>query len=625
MRWMMAILAATFCAALAAQDTPKPEPKPEEKPAEKPDEMPTGLGLSAELNPFISKVYPDLDPAGEHDIFKLKNYTDAAKRHEYTGAMTRLVALYVTRLDLGSTVSKLFDHYSRGKEGTQPAFKVMHAVQMLQYPPGTTNWPAAEKLLREAAASTPDFAYPWYFLGEVEIAKLRAGMASGPDAAFDVVNNALKIKPDFFAAVLLKCDLLMSSRPPKSAEALKLIEPVLAKDAPTASDLENLLRSYSRITSPEKMLTYIEEVLKRPSTKPALRASACAVAADVMRQNLNLDAALEWMEKGIKDVDPATDPEAAVRSRHFLAEVWGMKAVRMREKDPALAGENRKLFDASVAQARKDFESSADMEKKFMPLELRGVEAARYISFLVSIGELEDALLWVDNYLANTDLPGTARNNLERMQLQIRTRIDPNEDILVEQYQDLVDREEVEGLVVALDGARQNLEMRGLHFKTKRALKFFIEQLKHRDRRIVMLATLLCADTAKEAGGDSVAEAGKALAERFEAEIECKSDDQSYLQAGLCKALLWTDSRGGGDPASQARAARHVKKLVEGMGSARVGIVFGRVVTTFVNTEFQATVKDAPTLPSSSARGRTADVAEWMSKLAEALDKMAQK
>lgn len=618
-------LCALGCGPLLAQGAPA---KPDEKPAGKPEEAPTSLGISADLNTFIKKVYPDLDPASEHDIFKLKHYTDAAKRHEYTGAMARLVALYVTRLDLGSTVAKVFDQYARGKDGAQPTFKVLHAVQLLQYPPGSSNWPEAEKLLREAAALAPDYAYPWYFLGEVEIAKLRANLIGSPKTAFEVVDNALRIKPDFFAAALLKADLLMGQRPPREAEATKLLEPLLAKDAPSPADLENLLATYGRVTTQDKMLKYIDELLKRPSMTAPLRSSACTMAASAHKHVMALDDAITWMERARKEVDVRVDPEAVIRSHRFIAECWGMKAVRLREKDPALTGENRTQFNQFVEAARQEFLKGSELDAQYLPIELRGLEAQRYVTFLVSIGELEMALNWVEDYLEHTALPVNTRNTLERMMLQIRAKVDPNEEILIEQYRDLVGRDETEGLVLALDTARINAETGGVHFKTQPALLFFIEQLKHRDRRVVELSARLATDTALtmrkedkegQTGPARVAEAGTAIAARLETEIECKSDDQSILQTALVRTLWELDHW-----PSIARAARHARKLLDALelGDAPVPRNMERVVNVFVRKEYQDKVTGKPDVPGALQRRKAAVVSQWLSALAEALDKM---
>ncbi|MBX3473256.1 MAG: hypothetical protein KF754_02660 [Planctomycetes bacterium] len=624
MKTLTMMLALLMCSSLQAQGEKPTDPPPAPEPA------PTSLGISADLNTFIKQVYPELDPAGEHDLFKLKNYSDAAKRHEYTGAMARLVALYVTRLDLGSTVAKVFDQYARGKEGAQVTFKVLHAVQMLQYPPGSSNWPEAEKILREAGAMAPDYAYPWYFLGEVEIAKLRSGLVSNPKGAMEAVDAALKIKPDFFAAVLLKADLLMGHRPPKEAEAAKLLEPLLAKIAPSPADLENLLSSYGRVTTQAKMLAYIDELLKRPGMTPNLKASACTIAASAHKHVMALDDAITWMERSRKEVDIKVDPEAVIRSYRFTAECWGMKAVQLREKDPALTGENRTRFNQFVEAARKDFLTGSDLDAKYLPIELRGMEAQRYVTFLYSIGELESALTWLEEYLESTALPVHTRNVLERMLLQIRAKVDPNEEILVEQFRDLVSRDETEGLVIALDTARVSAETGGVHFKTLPALKFFIDQLKHRDRRVVELSARLAADTAvtmrksdkdEAAGKARVAETGQAIAARLEDEIECKSEDQSMLQTALVRTLIELEHW-----PSLARAGRHVRKLLDGMELADrpVPRQLERVINVLVRKEFQDKITDKPEVPGALQRRKAGVVSEWLQKLAEAMDKMHQ-
>jgi hypothetical protein len=617
--WIVSAL--LLCAApVFGQNDPA---RPAEKPAEA--EAPTSLGISAEIAPFIRKLYPEIDPAGEHDVFALKNYTDPARRHAYTDQMTRLLLVYIQRLDLGSTLSKVFDQYSRGKHGGQPTFKVLHAVQLLHYPPGVNNWQEAEKLLREAAAQAPDYAYAWYLVAQIELGKLSAGMVSSPASVTAAVDAALKIKPDFVGAVLIKAELMLKSRPPKEAEALKLIEPHLAKVPDSPTDLEGALRIYGAAATRDAMLKQIEEIAKRPGLGKQHRYTCFTLAATACNQVKNFDGALEWMEKARAAIDIEVDPDAMVRSARAVGDIWGMKAARIVEKDPRLQGESRAQFDACVAEARRYFLEAVELERKHMPIELRGREAMAYGVFLYNNNYLEDALLWLNDYLAKTDLPANIRNSLESLQLRIRTLIDPNEEIQVEQYEDLRDRREDTALLLALQGAIANLETRGIHFKTERALRFFLGELKHKDRRIVELCARLGADTARTAGGESIAEAGKALADRFEQEIECKSAEQASLQIALCKAILLTDERGTGHAPSQARAARHLKKLVDALPENSVGIELGKVVAVFTNREFQSAIKDAPRVPSSLQRNRRDAVSEWLGKLAETLEKPPEK
>lgn len=82
------LLCLALAAALPAQEPPKPDPKDR---AEEP------AGTKPDLSAFVKRQYPGLDPAGEHDFTRLKNYTDGAKRFEYTRAMARLLIFYIKK------------------------------------------------------------------------------------------------------------------------------------------------------------------------------------------------------------------------------------------------------------------------------------------------------------------------------------------------------------------------------------------------------------------------------------------------------------------------------------------------------------------------------------------------
>lgn len=620
--WTLLLVFCALACSLSAQGTTdKPAEQPKDTP--KAEEAPTTLGLSAEFNTYIHRVYPELDPAGEHDIFKLKDYSDAEKRHAYTGAMARLVVLYITRLDLGSTIAKLFDQYARGKEGTQPTFMALHAVQMLNYPPGNANWIEAEKLLREAGAKAPDYAYPWYFLGEVELAKVRATPLGDPKVANEVIENALRIRPSFFQALLLKAEMLKISRPPREAEALKIVEPLLDPAFPTADDMDNLLVLYAGLVTRDKFLKRVAILEERKDVTPAMRARARSLAAMSVRQALNFDEGIRWMEKAMTDMDPAVDPEPVIRSRRFIAECWGMKAVALRQKNPTLSGEAAAEFDKLVEETRVNFKAASDLEAKYLPTELRGSEASNYVVFLIKIEHYEDALVFLEDYLAKTDLPASRRTGLERLLLQLRTLMDPNEDVLIDQFQDLVSRDEVEPLDRALRNARQNLASKNVRFKTQKALTFFIAQLKHRDRRIVESSAELAADTALALGDKGPETAGDALASRLEAEIECNTEEQASLQIGLVDAIKRLNQG-----KTTARACRAVKKLIDAAKkdpspTDTFGRTLQKVTERLMDKKWLATIKNAPDAPRPLLRSQIKAVGDWLIKLADAAEKPA--
>jgi len=94
------------CAIPVRAQEAKPEPAPaadEEDP-----------GIPADFNEYLKKTYPGLDPTGAHDLFSLKDPKNKEERHTYTAFMAQLLLEYMGTLDMGSTISKLFDQYSPG-------------------------------------------------------------------------------------------------------------------------------------------------------------------------------------------------------------------------------------------------------------------------------------------------------------------------------------------------------------------------------------------------------------------------------------------------------------------------------------------------------------------------------
>ncbi|MCC6464743.1 MAG: hypothetical protein IT463_05325 [Planctomycetes bacterium] len=571
--------------------------------------------IPADFTDFIKRINPRLDPAGEHDFFRLKNPDKADARHAYTDSMARLLQIYLERLDLGSTLSKLFDQYSRGKEASYPTFKVLYALLLVQYPPGQTNMQEGTKLLREAATMAPDYAHPWYYLGEIESARLRAVQGTSPKAAIEATDKALALRPDFLIARMLRAELHLGVRPPQVAEALALVEPMVADASLGSEEITQALDLYGRATSDDKLLAKCETLLALPGLDTDRRAAIRGLGAATLRMAKQTDKAIQWMEAAMKDAEAGLDPQPAIRAHRFLAECWGIKAIDLRREDPNLTGDKNRLFDEYVEAARREHQTCADLEAKRMPVSLRGGEAAAYLHFMVQgLEDYQGALEWLDKYLKETDLPAARRTSLEGVARTLRQRINPVEDEQVKQLEDLLARDAVDELVNALVGARQNV-LRGVRFKSEAAQNFFVSALDNRDRRVVLHAAALAADTALNRDAEARAKAALAVADRLAREIECNTTEQSELQQELLHALVRMDDR----PAL-ARAVKHLRTLVDGATASRISLELDRVAAVIADDDFLKKVKDAPEKLSSLQRRSKDKLSPWLEALAKALE-----
>nr|MBP9893549.1 hypothetical protein [Planctomycetota bacterium] len=149
------LFAATGCA--QTPDAKKEEPKAE-----------AALETKADLTAFLKKQYPDIDPAGEHNYTKLKNYTDPRQRFVYTRAMARLLSFYVEVCGHGAMLAKQFDAWANTELVNQPTFNALHSIVCTKYPDGRPNVQAAQDLINRALQQDPKFEYAHYLNARIQ-------------------------------------------------------------------------------------------------------------------------------------------------------------------------------------------------------------------------------------------------------------------------------------------------------------------------------------------------------------------------------------------------------------------------------------------------------------------------
>lgn len=589
----------------------EPQPAPKEEQAEDP-------GIPADFNAYLKKTYPGLDPGGKHDPFNLKDPKDKAERHDYTVAMTQLLLEYMGTLDMGSTISKLFDQYSRGKVGNTVTFKVLHALVLMYYPPGQPNITEAEKLLREAAERAPDYAYPWFLLAQFEYLRFVEIENTSPRAVLQAVDKALEIKPDFLRAVLLKGQVYMRANPPRSTEVQAMLAPFV-KDQLTGNpdDFEDLLRLYVSCHGADALYSLCRNLAESGRLDTSLKVRALRVQTTVRMANGQWDDSIGLLEELLKLQSAEVDPAIAAWGHERLARCWTLKAMDLKVGDPELAKPGSKeKFDSFIAEADAQHRACADIEREHMPLALRGSYARSYAEFLTKgLGKLEAARDWLKEYLRTTDLVKSQRTILDNQLRLIELQLDPTEEGLISFYESRVAADEMDELAISLALAREKVRLEGQHFKLQRSLKFFLSQLDNRQRLTSAYAAWLAADTARQIGDGATAQAGKDIATRIEKETELNSQAQADLLASLSEALVLVDHR-----ESQERGIRQCAKLIEaGRENRDIRKLMKDVVDTWADEAFRKGLKNPPDAPSRRDLFSPDTVVAWLNKLADAV------
>lgn len=582
---------------------------------------PDEFSLKTDFIAYIKKLNPGLDPEGKHDLFNLQNPT-GKERHEYTGNMAKLMLIYLQRLHYGSMVAKLFDQYARGQYANEAVFNCLYGLLLTQYPPGNSNWVDAQKYLNKAISLAGNkFAWAQYLLGEIELGKLRAGATSSASVALGYANDALTDSPNFLKAKLLKVRIYLAANPPAQPEAAKILDTLKNKIPANPDDYEEVLTHYGNAFTNEKLVELIDQQLVGGKLSNAHKERAYSVAAIALRQAGKLDEAIDYMRKVLDLSDPKANPEPAIRAHGFMAQCWGIKAINLRRSDPDLKeGDNQKDFDTFVEGARKNHEKAAMLEAEYQPIDYRGVEASAYVVFLYrGVARLEDALVWLEDYLAKTDLPATRRESLERVAARIRNILDPDESGLLEQIRDSIKSKDDGNLRAALRTTTQNVA-RGIHLKSDEAKDLMTELVNHHDREVTAMAALLLADTVTQREGQDRSAAAKVIVTRFEKEKETKTPEQSSLQQSLLQALRLV-----GDWKALAAAARHMKVLLDS-ADFRIRNELAFVVAVLHDKQFLGLLgADAPETLARRNLKKPAKVKDWMDELADALDKVAKK
>jgi len=608
--WMVLVLT-LCCGMLYAEDE---APKPADDGPVEVQEVP------ADFTDYIRRVFPDIDPGGKHNIYSIRDFpNNPDERHAYTMSMTRLVLLYLVHLDMGPMMSKLFDQHSRGRYGEMPTFKVLHAVVLIHYPPGQPNLTHARTLLQEAAAKAADYAYPWFYLSQLERV-LGKGESNAP---IEHLDRALAIRPTFTQAAAMKAEMLLRSRPPRIPQAREQLERVLQQGIPDdPDDYQDLLLMHAEIMGAEAFHELVSKHLGRDDLGARFRVRALITQAQVhmaeasgSRAIPKTREAIAVLETALEHVSLRQDPRVAIQLHHNIAVCWGGIAMDLRRRNPDLSGVEQE-FDQARRAARRHHEQAAEIERTHTPIAMRGPQARNFVMALAnSFQDFDFARRWLETYLDETDLTVVQRTTLENLLAEIKLRLDPSEEARLDLIEGYISQDEAESLTESLRDARSRVRLQHERFKTARALRIFISLLKHRERAIVRDAAFLAAITANELGGEAVAQAAVAIADRFLEEIECNTRNQAELQQDLCESLKLLDHL-----ASHVRMIRHLAKLVE--AAERTNWVHANpIVHVWNDREYLRSLKPAMSPPTRMALGTATRAAEWLRSVADHIDR----
>lgn len=551
-RYTCFLLCLILASWVKAQPAPQPDPKKETA-----DEA--GPETKADLTAFVKKQFPDIDPVGEHDYTKIKNYPAGKARFTYTRAMTRLLSFYIDACGQGSIIAKRFDAWANTELVNQPTFNLLHAIVCMQYPDGRPNLTAANELINKALQQDSKFEYAYYVRARLQYGAFESNQ--GTRAEVEKSLEAALAYPDFPEAIQLKARLLLVSKPPESVKAKALLEKCFEYTPDDPTVFQDMLGLYAEAATVAVLSDKLEVVFSSGKYSKRYEAEARAFLGYAFSREGNYDNAIKSFDKALELVKPADDATAVVRWHVNVAGTWAKMAVDLKSSKPKLEGQDRKLYDGYVQTARDHVALAAEIERTMMPIEMRGPAAAAYIEFLgAQIGELQTVITWLTGYLEKTDLRTSVRASLERLLNDLLSRVRGDEGAALKNLIAARDSGDVNRLISELGRQVENVRAGMFHFKLPESLKFFLELMSHQNDTVVQYTAFLLVDTALQGTRpDDVEAAANAIAQRLEKETELTTEARAQFQGQLLSALLIFDKRN-----IDLRAARAFRKIVAG-------------------------------------------------------------
>ncbi len=527
----LCLMFATFINAQAA-DPKKEEPKAE-----------AALETKADLTAFLKKQYPDIDPAGEHNYTKLKNYSDPRQRFVYTRAMARLLSFYVEVCGHGAMLAKQFDAWANTELVNQPTFNALHSIVCTKYPDGRPNVQAAQDLINRALQQDPKFEYAHYLNARIQYLAVLGGQ--GNRAELDASIKAAFIHEDFIEVATLKARLLLTSKPPDNNGAKAILEKCFDFTPDDPAVFQEVLGLYAEAAGVTALKNKVELAISAKKFPKRYEGEARAFLGYVCTTERDFDAAIKNFDIALALVKPEDDAFAVIRWHLKCAGTWASMATDLREKSPKLEGQDRKLYDGYVKTARDHVALAAELERTLMPVDARGPAAGAYIEFVgAQIGDYPAVIGFLQNYLEKTDLRANVRTGLERMLNDLLARTQGDESAAMKNLKAAHEKNDVNALIVELSTQAENVRAGKFHFKQASSLAFFLELMKHQNAIVAQLVAFLLVDTAMlSAKPEDIEAAANAIALRLEQEKEMTTEALVKFQGALIASLMIFDKR----------------------------------------------------------------------------------
>jgi hypothetical protein len=296
------------------------------------------------------------------------------------------------------------------------------------------------------------------------------------------------------------------------------------------------------------------------------------------------------------------------------------KLVELKPDLPKSKDDFDSFYDELVRHHRK----AVEVERLHLPMAMRGDEAYRFVRVQMEVAEdepsaglrqqkQEKALLWLQTYLKETDLPASKRRMLEDAQATIHLMLSPTEEGYIRKLENYEAAKDNPKVLVELSVKRERVRLGIEQFTLKVSLDFFVRHINSSDDGIVRNAAYLASHTARNRGGEAIAVVGKAIADRFEKLSELSSEAQYRLLDDLGLAI-----RELGDKAGLERVVRQLVVITENNPSIRD---LSKLMSGWTSGEFLKTINGAPKAMGALDRRTPAVCAAWLKELAEAIKK----
>lgn len=525
------LFAATGCAQTpdAKKDDPKAEAPPEAK---------------ADLTDFIKKQYPELDPAGEHNYTKIKNYTDARKRFVYTRAMARLLSFYISSCGHGALIAKQFDAWANTELVNQPTFNLLHAVVCMLYPDGRPNLAGAQELLNKVLRLEPKYEYAHFLKARFQYAALEGGTGSRRELEESL--DAAMTQPDFLEAMTLKARFLVTRQPAENASAKALLDKCFECTPDDPATFQDMMGLYAQATSVSALKDKLELHISSGKLSKRYEGEARAFLGYALSSptEKSYDAAIKSFDAAFALVKPQDDPAAVIRWHIKVAGTWASMAVELRGSKTTVEGQDKKLYDGYVKAARDHVALAAELERTHIPVDMRGPAASAYIEFVgAQIGDFQAVINWLAGYLDSTALRASVRGAFEALLNDMRARINGDEAAAMKNLKDAEAKGESE-FIPELARQADNVRQAKFHFKQPESFQYFLKHMSHQNALVAQLVSFILVDSAMvSTKAEDIEAAANAIASRLEQEKEMTTAARAEFQGALIASLLIFDKR----------------------------------------------------------------------------------